>query len=289
MLIFNPPYVPTPPEEVGSEGIEAAWAGGLDGREVIDRLLPIVADLLSPRGCFYMVLVEENKPAEISQLLALQGLSSRCVLKKRAKNEGLSIWRFDANAKTNRGAATTTAAAGTIGVADGPKHSDHAEASAPSDTNVPAGFGGRSGTSARGRTATPTAQAPLDHTPDNCFAAIVQYVDALTLAKGLRRVNRTNRDRMSTDDVAQWCASSRVALLKEHHVQGDLPLGNLFDHGHDVATGEHWTLERLWLAECPPRFPRLYFDFASDVLNEEGQARLQDAVDILIRHPGLQV
>eukprot|EP00622_Pseudochattonella_farcimen_P002815 FR737844.1.p1 GENE.FR737844.1~~FR737844.1.p1 ORF type:complete len:233 (+),score=20.09 FR737844.1:3-701(+) len=94
---------------------------------------------------------------------------------------------------------------------------------------------------------------------------------------------------MSTDDVAQWCASSRVALLKEHHVQGDLPLGNLFEHCSDVATGEHWTLERLWLAECPPRFPRLYFDFASDVLNAQGHTRLQAAVDILIRHPGLQV
>lgn len=40
ILIFNPPYVPSELEELGSSGIEAAWAGGKDGREVIDQFLP---------------------------------------------------------------------------------------------------------------------------------------------------------------------------------------------------------------------------------------------------------
>lgn len=32
----------TGPEEVGSNTIEAAWAGGIDGRQVIDAFLPFV-------------------------------------------------------------------------------------------------------------------------------------------------------------------------------------------------------------------------------------------------------
>jgi len=52
VLLFNPPYVPTPDHEVGrSTGIEASWAGGTHGRRVIDRTLPQIASLLAkPQG-----------------------------------------------------------------------------------------------------------------------------------------------------------------------------------------------------------------------------------------------
>lgn len=102
VLLFNPPYVPTPPEEVGSDGIEAAWAGGQDGREVIDRVLPRVDEWLSPTGVFYMVVVEENKPDEIARVMAEMGFETRTVMARGAKNERLSILRFDRIAAAGR-------------------------------------------------------------------------------------------------------------------------------------------------------------------------------------------
>jgi len=49
---------------VQSHGIEASWAGGKNGREVMDRVFPLVADLLSTRGLFYLVTIKENNPGD---------------------------------------------------------------------------------------------------------------------------------------------------------------------------------------------------------------------------------
>lgn len=57
--------------QVGSRGIEAAWAGGERGREVTDRFLPAVAQLLSTEGLFYLITIAENDPGEFTPILML--------------------------------------------------------------------------------------------------------------------------------------------------------------------------------------------------------------------------
>ncbi|XP_030333721.1 methyltransferase N6AMT1 [Strigops habroptila] len=94
LLLFNPPYVVTPSEEVKSHGIEASWAGGKKGREVMDRVFPLVPDLLSPGGLFYLVTIKENNPDEILETMKKHGLEGTQVLSRQAGPEMLTILRF---------------------------------------------------------------------------------------------------------------------------------------------------------------------------------------------------
>ena len=60
-----PPPVPTAcarrgPLQIATDGIAASWAGGEHGREVLNRLLPLLPTALSPKGRFYLVALEEN-------------------------------------------------------------------------------------------------------------------------------------------------------------------------------------------------------------------------------------
>lgn len=96
LLVFNPPYVVTEDEEITNDhGISAAWAGGKDGRRILDRLLPQIHRLLSATGKFYLLTIDENKPDEIAAELLKQGFKCTIVLQRRAYNEKQKILRFE--------------------------------------------------------------------------------------------------------------------------------------------------------------------------------------------------
>ena len=94
-LIFNPPYVPTPDEEVGGTSIEASWAGGVNGRKVVDRAIPQMAQILArPNGVAYMITVDDNRPEEIAIMFRELGLDMRPIVRRRAHNEYLSVQKI---------------------------------------------------------------------------------------------------------------------------------------------------------------------------------------------------
>lgn len=95
VLIFNPPYVPTPDDEVCGSGIEASWAGGTNGRRVIDRAIPQIARVLSkPHGVGYMITVDDNQPEQLSQVFYGMGIHMQPLLRRRANNEYLSVQKL---------------------------------------------------------------------------------------------------------------------------------------------------------------------------------------------------
>lgn len=94
VIVVNPPYVPTPEDEVGREGIASAWAGGENGRRVIDKILPIANKLLSKRGWLYMVTLTANNPSQICLQMRERGFASRIVVQRSTEEESLHVIKF---------------------------------------------------------------------------------------------------------------------------------------------------------------------------------------------------
>jgi release factor glutamine methyltransferase len=95
VLLFNPPYVVTEPHELGSRNLQAAWAGGKDGREVMNRLFPFIDHLLSEDGVFYLVCIKQNRIEEIQKIFNEIKFNMEIVLSRKAGIETLFILRFN--------------------------------------------------------------------------------------------------------------------------------------------------------------------------------------------------
>ena len=110
------------------------------------------------------------------------------------------------------------------------------------------------------------------------FYELVRHCSAIDAVR-LSRCSVALHERLADPSTAAWCAESRRALLRRRRRAGDLPLD----------TQGAWTLERLHLCERPPRFSRVYFEFASDELTAEGKQRVRRVARLLARHPKLRV
>ncbi|RRT65455.1 hypothetical protein B296_00016869 [Ensete ventricosum] len=94
VVVVNPPYVPTPEEEVGCKGITASWAGGENGRTVIDRIFPIADELLSEKGWLYMVTLTANNPTQVCRMMKEKGYASRIIVQRSTEEESLHVIKF---------------------------------------------------------------------------------------------------------------------------------------------------------------------------------------------------
>ncbi|KPM35492.1 hypothetical protein AK830_g11080 [Neonectria ditissima] len=121
VLIFNPPYVPTPempvrPETLAAGGdlapgatpsfdddsylLALSYAGGRDGMETTDRLVEALPRVLSRRGCAYVLLCAQNKPDAVKRRIEEFGPEWRTLtVRSSGKQAGweklqiVRIWR----------------------------------------------------------------------------------------------------------------------------------------------------------------------------------------------------
>lgn len=99
LLLFNPPYVPTESiedEELGDQGaqIKKAWSGGIDGCEVVERLLETLGDKLAPGASFYLLLLKENKPFKIADTLKRMQFAADIIKERKIPGEHLFILKI---------------------------------------------------------------------------------------------------------------------------------------------------------------------------------------------------
>lgn len=106
VLIFNPPYVPTSTsisktqqshDESNFEdtsidpNLIKSWAGGKDGREVMDRVINSLDAILSSNGVFYLMALKENKVPEILKKLGGLGFFGKIIKERQIRGEHLFV------------------------------------------------------------------------------------------------------------------------------------------------------------------------------------------------------
>ncbi|KAL7028778.1 hypothetical protein ACKWTF_005993 [Chironomus riparius] len=114
LLVFNPPYVPTDckshsniPEQTKLYDDESekvfqkdekmlikSWAGGVDGCEVINRVIFNLNEILAPNGIFYLLLIKDNKPKKIRDQLDKLGFNSDQIIDRKIRGEHLLVLKI---------------------------------------------------------------------------------------------------------------------------------------------------------------------------------------------------
>lgn len=95
LVLFNPPYLPTAPDERMDDWLEYALDGGPDGRRTIARFLEGLGSVLAPRGRALLLVSSLTGPGEVARLADVAGLSGRTVLERRVEDETLLVLRLE--------------------------------------------------------------------------------------------------------------------------------------------------------------------------------------------------
>ena len=94
IVTFNPPYLPTEPDQEWSDWMERALSGGEDGRAAIDPFLDHVARVLAPGGTAYLLVSSLTDPDAVRERAATNGLAGEEVANESHPFETLLVLEF---------------------------------------------------------------------------------------------------------------------------------------------------------------------------------------------------
>jgi len=97
LIIFNPPYLPTAPDERVDGWLDYAWNGGADGRAVINRFLEQAPAFLTDRGSILLLLSSLTGIEAVRERMAPAGLLVHEVASVRCPGERLVVLRCSVN------------------------------------------------------------------------------------------------------------------------------------------------------------------------------------------------
>jgi len=100
VILFNPPYLPTQPEERINDWLEHALDGGLNGRVVIERFSEHVGRVLAPGGRILLLISSLTGLPEVRDLFFKAGFVSEIILRKNVEDETLYVLKIVQQGKT---------------------------------------------------------------------------------------------------------------------------------------------------------------------------------------------
>ena len=90
-VVFNPPYLPTDPDNEWDDWMERALSGGEDGRAVIDPFLADVGRVLAPDGSVYLLVSSLTGVDEVVEEAGEHGFSAVAVADESFPFETLTV------------------------------------------------------------------------------------------------------------------------------------------------------------------------------------------------------
>ncbi len=91
VVVCNPPYLPTPPDQEWDDWMEAALSGGADGRAMVTPFIRGLGRVLTPEGRAYLLISTLTDPDAVEAIAAEEGFDTRVLAEESYPFERLLV------------------------------------------------------------------------------------------------------------------------------------------------------------------------------------------------------